>query len=118
MKSRRSGPAQAFLVGIGLLAVIVLALALWQVRWIVLLGFGAILAAILLNAAAWCLRRVLPMGQVSAVILSVTLLILVGVAAFILLGAGFLVTNTILIKRTKARAQLHDAPASSTTLTN
>ncbi|WP_283646763.1 AI-2E family transporter [Marinovum algicola] len=87
MKSRRSGPAQAFLVGIGLLAVIVLALALWQVRWIVLLGFGAILAAILLNAAAWCLRRVLPMGQVSAVILSVTLLILVGVAAFILLGA-------------------------------
>lgn len=38
--------------------------------------------------------------------------------AFILLGAGFLVTNTILIKRTKARAQLHDAPASSTTLTN
>lgn len=85
--SRRPGSARPFLIGLSLLAMVVFCVVLWQLRSIVLMGFGAILSAILLNAAAWCLRQVLPLGQIAAVALSVALLVLLGVGAFLLLGA-------------------------------
>lgn len=84
---QRSGPVQAFLIGLGLLAAVLFCVVLWQLRWVALLAFGAVLSALLLNAAAWCLRRVLPLGQTAAVGLSIVLLVLLGAGAFTLLGA-------------------------------
>ncbi|WP_323766166.1 AI-2E family transporter [Marinovum sp.] len=86
-RPRLNRPMQAFVVGLGLLAMAVFLAVLWHLRWVALLAFGAVLSAILLNAAAWCLRRVLPMGQIPAVVLSILLLVLLGLGAFTLLGA-------------------------------
>lgn len=77
-KTTRYGPLQnasAFTIGLALLATIAAALSLWQVQGLSMVVFAAILIAILLNASASAVRRVVPVGQTVAVIVSIVVLL-------------------------------------------
>lgn len=78
---------RAFAAGLGLLAVVALALLLWRLHALALMVFAAVLVAVLLDAAAGGLRRVLPMGQVPAVLLVILALLLLFGLGIALLGA-------------------------------
>lgn len=75
-----------FGIGLGLIAVVVALLALWQLRSLVLVVFAAILFAVLFDAAARTLRRVAPVGQIPAVIVSTVVLLVLFLGLVALLG--------------------------------
>ncbi|MEB3331243.1 MAG: AI-2E family transporter, partial [Synechococcaceae cyanobacterium] len=63
---------------IGALALVVVALLLWELRWVLLILFGAIVLAVALDVPVTWLRRLLPLNRPSALLLVVILLIGVG----------------------------------------
>ena len=86
----RGGPmknANLFVKGLGLLAVVAGAILFWHLRGLVLIVFAGALIAILLDAAAGAVRRVVPVGQTISVIISVVVLLGLLIGTFALLGA-------------------------------
>ncbi|MCV2868846.1 AI-2E family transporter [Defluviimonas sp. WL0002] len=69
------------------MAIVVAALALWALRSLVLVIFAAILVALLLDAAARTLQRVVPVGQTVAVLASVVVLLGLFLGTIGVLGA-------------------------------
>lgn len=87
---QRYGPLQdasAFAVGLALLATLAAVLALWQVRALAMVVFGALLVAIVLDASARAVRRVVPLGQSGAVVLSVIVLLAAFMGTIAVIGA-------------------------------
>lgn len=87
--SGTSVPRPAAIVRTALIvtAILVLALLVWQLSDVLLLGFAAVLVAIILRSMAWLLEKHTPLGEPWSLILS-TLLIGGAVAGFVvLLGA-------------------------------
>lgn len=67
---------------LGALALIILALLVWELRWVLLVLFGAVVLAVALDVPITALRRLLPLNRPAAL-----LLVLLGLA---LLGWGLL----------------------------
>ena len=63
---------------LGALALIVLALLAWELRWVLLVLFGAVVLAVALDVPITLLRRLLPLNRPAALLLVVVLLALVG----------------------------------------
>lgn len=72
--------------GLALAAVLLVALVLWIVRDVLLLGFGAVLVAILLSAGAERVQKLLPVGWSLALAITLALLVGVTAGATVLLG--------------------------------
>lgn len=88
--SHRYGPlpqASAFAVGLALIATVVAVLALWAVHGLVMVVFAAVLIAILLDAAAGTIRRIAPVGQTIAVIVSIVLLLTLFIGTIAVIGS-------------------------------
>lgn len=71
---------------IGALALVVVTLLVWQLRWVLLVLFGAIVLAVALDVPITWLRRVLPLSRPAAL----------GVVLAVLLGAGGLLSSLLL----------------------
>ncbi|WP_284164749.1 AI-2E family transporter [Frigidibacter sp. SD6-1] len=86
----RNGPlphTSAFGVGLALLATTAGALALWNLQGLALVVFAAILIAVPLAAAAGLVRRVLPVGQTIAVILTIVVFLVLFLGTIAAIGA-------------------------------
>ena len=63
---------------IGLLALVVLGLLAWELRWVLLVLFGAVVLAVALDVPVTGLRRLTPMNRPQALLVVVTLLAIGG----------------------------------------
>jgi predicted PurR-regulated permease PerM len=63
---------------IGLLALVVLGLLAWELRWVLLVLFGAVVLAVALDVPVSWLRRFTPMNRPQALVVVVALLLLGG----------------------------------------
>ena len=63
---------------LGALALIVLGLLTWELRWVLLVLFGAVVLAVALDVPISLLRRLLPLNRPTALLLVLILLVLVG----------------------------------------
>ncbi len=63
---------------LGALALIVLALLAWELRWVLLVLFGAVVLAVALDVPISLLRRVLPLNRPSALVLVLVSTLLLG----------------------------------------
>jgi predicted PurR-regulated permease PerM len=63
---------------LGALALIVLALLTWELRWVLLVLFGSIVLAVALDVPISLLRRVLPLNRPTALLLVLLVLVLAG----------------------------------------
>lgn len=63
---------------IGLLALVVLGLLAWELRWVLLVLFGAVVLAVALDVPVTWLRRLTPMNRPQALLVVVTLLAIGG----------------------------------------
>jgi len=71
---------------IGALALVVTTLLVWQLRWVLLVLFGAVVLAVALDVPITCLRRVLPLSRPAALITVLA----------VLLGTGSLLSSLLL----------------------
>ena len=63
---------------LGALALIVLGLLTWELRWVLLVLFGAVVLAVALDVPISLLRRLLPLNRPTALLLVLILLVLAG----------------------------------------
>jgi predicted PurR-regulated permease PerM len=63
---------------LGALALIVLGLLTWELRWVLLVVFGAVVLAVALDVPITLLRRLLPLNRPTALVLVLVVLVLVG----------------------------------------
>ncbi|MCP9817957.1 AI-2E family transporter [Synechococcus sp. Cruz-9H2] len=63
---------------LGTLALVLLALLVWELRWVLLVLFGAVVLAVALDVPVSLLRRRLPLNRPSAVALVIVTLVVVG----------------------------------------
>ena len=63
---------------LGALALIILALLVWELRWVLLVLFGAVVLAVALDVPISVLRRLLPLNRPAALMLVVLGLVLLG----------------------------------------
>ncbi len=63
---------------LGALALIVLGLLTWELRWVILVVFGAVVLAVALDVPITLLRRLLPLNRPTALVLVLVVLVLVG----------------------------------------
>ncbi|MCP9800517.1 AI-2E family transporter [Synechococcus sp. RedBA-s] len=63
---------------LGTLALVLLALLVWELRWVLLVLFGAVVVAVALDVPVSVLRRRLPLNRPSAVALVIAVLVVVG----------------------------------------
>ena len=63
---------------LGALALIVVALLVWELRWVLLVLFGAIVLAVSLDVPITLLRRFLPLQRPAALILVVVVILISG----------------------------------------
>jgi len=63
---------------LGLLALVVLGLLAWELRWVLLVLFGAVVVAVALDVPVSLLRRVLPLQRPLALLIVVSGLVLLG----------------------------------------
>ena len=63
---------------IGALALVVATLLVWQLRWVLLVLFGAVVLAVALDVPITLLRRLLPLSRAAALILELVVLAVVG----------------------------------------
>jgi len=63
---------------LGALALIVLALLTWELRWVLLVLFGSVVLAVALDVPVTLLRRILPLNRPAALLLVLLVLVLVG----------------------------------------
>ena len=63
---------------LGALALIVLGLLTWELRWVLLVLFGAVVLAVALDVPITLLRRLLPLNRPTALIVVLVVLVLVG----------------------------------------
>jgi len=70
---------------LGALTLIILALLVWELRWVLLVLFGAVVIAISLDVPITALRRLLPLNRPAALLLVALGLALLGVGLFTLL---------------------------------
>ncbi|MCP9825432.1 AI-2E family transporter [Synechococcus sp. EJ6-Ellesmere] len=70
---------------LGTLSLVLLALLVWELRWVLLVLFGAVVLAVALDVPVSLLRRRLPLNRPSAVALVIVALVLVGWKVSVLL---------------------------------
>ena len=70
---------------LGALALIILALLVWELRWVLLVLFGAVVLAVALDVPISALRRLLPLNRPAALMLVLIGLMLLGLGLFTLL---------------------------------
>ena len=70
---------------LGALALIILALLVWELRWVLLVLFGAVVLAVALDVPISALRRLLPLNRPAALVLVLLGLLLLGWGLFTLL---------------------------------
>lgn len=70
---------------LGALALIVLVLLVWELRWVLLVLFGAVVLAVALDVLISLLRRLLPLNRPAALLLVLLALLLLGWSLFTLL---------------------------------
>jgi predicted PurR-regulated permease PerM len=63
---------------LGVLALVVLGLLLWELRWVLLVLFGAVVVAVALDVPTTLLRRLLPLNRSTALMLVVALVLGLG----------------------------------------
>ncbi|MEX0589316.1 MAG: AI-2E family transporter [Cyanobium sp.] len=63
---------------LGALALIVLGLLTWELRWVLLVLFGAVVLAVALDVPITTLRRLLPLNRPTALVVVLVVLVLVG----------------------------------------
>jgi len=63
---------------VGVLALVVLALLLWELRWVLLVLFGAVVLAVALDVLISQLRKLLPINRPTALVLVVMTLVVAG----------------------------------------
>ena len=63
---------------VGLLALVVLGLLAWELRWVLLVLFGAVVLAVALDVPVTWLRRITPMNRPQALLVVVALLLIGG----------------------------------------
>jgi predicted PurR-regulated permease PerM len=63
---------------LGLLALVVLGLLAWELRWVLLVLFGAVVVAVALDVPVTLLRRVLPLQRPLALLIVLAALVLLG----------------------------------------
>ncbi|MCP9850499.1 AI-2E family transporter [Cyanobium sp. Morenito 9A2] len=63
---------------LGLLAVVVVGLLLWELRWVLLVFFGAVVLAVSLDVPVSLLRRLFPLNRPSALVIVLTVIVVVG----------------------------------------
>ncbi len=63
---------------LGLLALVVLGLLAWELRWVLLVLFGAVVLAVALDVPVSLLRRVLPLQRPLALLIVIVLLVVLG----------------------------------------
>lgn len=63
---------------LGALALVVLGLLVWELRWVLLVLFGAVVLAVALDVPISYLRRLLPINRQAALIVELVVLLLVG----------------------------------------
>ena len=63
---------------LGLLALVVLGLLAWELRWVLLVLFGAVVVAVALDVPVSLLRRLLPLQRPLALLIVVALLVVLG----------------------------------------
>ena len=63
---------------LGLLALVVLGLVAWELRWVLLVLFGAVVVAVALDVPVSLLRRLLPLQRPLALLIVIALIVLVG----------------------------------------
>ncbi|MCP9916169.1 AI-2E family transporter [Cyanobium sp. ATX 6F1] len=63
---------------LGLLAVVVVGLLLWELRWVLLVFFGAVVLAVALDVPLSLLRRLFPLNRPTALAIVVTVIVVVG----------------------------------------
>ena len=62
----------------GVLALVVLGLLVWELRWVLLVLFGAVVVAVALDVPTTLLRRLLRLNRAMALSLVVALLLVIG----------------------------------------
>jgi len=63
---------------VGVIALVVLGLLLWELRWVLLVLFGAVVLAIAMDVLISQLRALLPLNRPTALVLAISLLAVVG----------------------------------------
>jgi predicted PurR-regulated permease PerM len=63
---------------LGLLALVVLGLLAWELRWVLLVLFGAVVVAVALDVPVSLLRRVLPLQRPLALLIVLVALVVLG----------------------------------------
>jgi predicted PurR-regulated permease PerM len=63
---------------LGALALIVLALLTWELRWVLLVLFGSVVLAVALDVPVTLLRRILPLNRPAALLMVLLVLVLAG----------------------------------------
>ncbi|MEI7666327.1 MAG: AI-2E family transporter [Synechococcaceae cyanobacterium ELA263] len=63
---------------LGALALVVLSLLVWELRWVLLVLFGAVVLAVALDVPISLLRRILPLNRPTALAIVLVVLVLVG----------------------------------------
>lgn len=63
---------------LGLLAVVVVGLLVWELRWVLLVFFGAVVLAVAIDVPVSLLRRLLPLNRPAAVSLVLVVVLVVG----------------------------------------
>ena len=63
---------------LGALALVVLSLLVWELRWVLLVLFGAVVLAVALDVPISLLRRILPLNRPAALAIVLVVLVLVG----------------------------------------
>jgi len=63
---------------LGLLALVVLGLMAWELRWVLLVLFGAVVVAVALDVPVSLLRRLLPLQRPLALLIVIALIVVVG----------------------------------------
>jgi predicted PurR-regulated permease PerM len=62
---------------LGLLALVVLGLLAWELRWVLLVLFGAVVVAVALDVPVSLLRRLLPLQRPLALLIVLAVLVLI-----------------------------------------
>lgn len=81
---------------LGFLALVVLGLLLWELRWVLLILFGAVVLAVALDVPITIVRRMLPLGRPAALLLVLT----------VVLGLGGWLTSLLLPEVVQQAQQL------------
>jgi len=63
---------------LGVIALVVLGLLAWELRWVLLVLFGAVVLAVALDVPITLLRRLLPLGRPAALLLVLSTLLVLG----------------------------------------